>query len=157
MIREEFEIKLVEEAKAWIGTPFLHNGRSRSQGVDCMGLIYVIYKNLGFDVPDGDGQSYSFDWFHHTPESRYMAGLLKLGKSVEKNDIRIGDILMFRPGLIAPSRNNKITHGGVCVGNNEMIHARNGAPVEITKLSYKAWDITFAGAIRLHIVADMPM
>lgn len=47
---------IVAKARAWIGTPFLHRGRSIGLGVDCAGLLICICRDLGlvaghFDVP----------------------------------------------------------------------------------------------------------
>lgn len=155
--RKQFEVRLLEEVQSWIGVPFLHNGRSKSQGVDCLGLIYLLCKETGLDLPDGDGTGYRYDWFLHTPEDRYMDGLLKYGDKVERKDLRIGDILLFKPGLITPSKLDRVTHAGLYVGDGRFVHSRNGTTVEITELSYKAWDLTYAGAYRLRRVAEAPM
>ena len=37
---------LVDEARSWIGTPFLHQGRSRF-GVDCLGFVAAVLADLG--------------------------------------------------------------------------------------------------------------
>jgi cell wall-associated NlpC family hydrolase len=38
---------VVSEARKWVGTPFRHQGRLRSVGVDCAGLILGVGKALG--------------------------------------------------------------------------------------------------------------
>lgn len=43
----------VEEARRWIGRPFLHQGRTWD-GVDCIGLAVVVCKNCGLISPDFD-------------------------------------------------------------------------------------------------------
>lgn len=37
---------IVDEARKWIGTKFRHHGRN-AQGVDCVGLLYVVYSKFG--------------------------------------------------------------------------------------------------------------
>lgn len=37
---------LIQEARAWVGVPFRHQGRSRL-GVDCAGFIEVLARSLG--------------------------------------------------------------------------------------------------------------
>lgn len=37
---------IIEHARAWLGVPFLHQGRSRS-GVDCVGLVIQVGKECG--------------------------------------------------------------------------------------------------------------
>lgn len=55
---------IVDEARAWIKTPYRHQGRVKGVGVDCAGLPICVARNLGlvgyeFDVsgygrvPDG--------------------------------------------------------------------------------------------------------
>ena len=37
---------IVNEARKWIGIKFRHHGRN-GQGVDCAGLLYVVYNKFG--------------------------------------------------------------------------------------------------------------
>lgn len=41
---------LVAAARAWVGVPFRHQGRTRA-GVDCAGLFVAVARELGIDVP----------------------------------------------------------------------------------------------------------
>jgi cell wall-associated NlpC family hydrolase len=48
--------KIVEEARSWVGTPFVHQGRVKQQGVDCLGLAVGVLssfgvKSMSFDKP----------------------------------------------------------------------------------------------------------
>jgi hypothetical protein len=56
--------QVATQARAWIGTPFAHQHRARGVGVDCVGLVIGVARELGlvpscFDVtgygsvPDG--------------------------------------------------------------------------------------------------------
>lgn len=38
--------RIVEQARTWIGVPFLHQGRTRI-GVDCLGLVIAVGQELG--------------------------------------------------------------------------------------------------------------
>lgn len=38
-------------ARAWIGVPWKHLGRSKS-GVDCIGLVLLVLHEAGFQIPD---------------------------------------------------------------------------------------------------------
>ena len=38
--------RIVEEARKWVGVPYLHQGRSRA-GIDCVGLPIVVGQSLG--------------------------------------------------------------------------------------------------------------
>jgi len=41
--------QICDQAREWIGTPFLHQGRSRS-GCDCLGFIASVLGELGVDL-----------------------------------------------------------------------------------------------------------
>jgi len=160
MTRQEFEEKALEMARTWVGVPFLHNGRTRSQGVDCLGLIVCLLRDCGIPVPDGDGKAYAPDWYVHTPEERYLSGLLDNGIPVAKEALLPGDVPYFRPGLILRSQNETITHGGVWLGDGRFIHSITGRRVEIAELRQRAWVKAYAGAIRvhplLHLLGEVP-
>jgi len=47
---------VIAEARSWVGTPFLHQGRNHL-GIDCVGLVIVTMQRLGalpedFESPD---------------------------------------------------------------------------------------------------------
>lgn len=42
---------LIAEARTWLGTPFLHQGRTH-RGVDCVGFVIVSLQRLGCIPPD---------------------------------------------------------------------------------------------------------
>lgn len=44
-------MRLVEQARTYIGTPWRHRGRNR-RGIDCGGLIVCVYADLGVKLPD---------------------------------------------------------------------------------------------------------
>jgi len=148
MTRPEFEDCLLRVAHAWRGVGFLHNGRTKSQGVDCLGLIVCIFREVGIIVPDGDGKTYSTDWYLHTPEERYLSALLAYGTPVDKNELLMGDVPYFRPGVLAPAKSPAITHGGIYLGEGTFIHSINGRGVDIGVLSHRAWVVSYAGASR---------
>jgi len=43
---------VIAEARAWIGTPFHHQGRTRGLGCDCRGLVGGVAVALGLVPPD---------------------------------------------------------------------------------------------------------
>jgi cell wall-associated NlpC family hydrolase len=117
-------------------------------------LIVCLLRDCGIPVPDGDGKTYGPDWYVHTPEERYLSGLLVHGIPVEQGAMQIGDVPYFRTGLISPSRSEVITHGGVWLGEGRFIHSITGRLVEITEIRFRAWAKTYAGSIRLKTVME---
>ena len=49
--------EIVAEARTWLDTPYLHQGRRKGHGVDCLGLIVGVGKALG--LLDYDNRAYS--------------------------------------------------------------------------------------------------
>ncbi len=44
--------KIITLARSWVGTKFHHQGRKKNIGVDCIGLVVGVAKELGIDVYD---------------------------------------------------------------------------------------------------------
>lgn len=42
--------QVVEEARSWIGTPFMHQHRHKHVGCDCIGLVRGVYRELGLTM-----------------------------------------------------------------------------------------------------------
>ena len=82
---------VINEARSWLGIRWRHKGRSRSWGVDCVGLIYVVGKELG--LTDYDNQGYNRD----TSTVDIHPYLIKAGMSRRDNliDTRVGDVLLI--------------------------------------------------------------
>lgn len=40
---------IVASARKFVGTPFIHQGRDPVRGLDCVGLIWAVGKDLGYD------------------------------------------------------------------------------------------------------------
>ena len=49
--------RLITEARLWLGTPFMTNGKTRGEAVDCHNLIYALHRATrawpAFEVPRG--------------------------------------------------------------------------------------------------------
>jgi cell wall-associated NlpC family hydrolase len=87
---------IVTEATSWVGTPFQHQGRTKGPhgGVDCVGLIIGVSKNLGYypqDVPHNYQKQPNTPMLNKTCETLLTkpANRQGLAKALP------GDILMF--------------------------------------------------------------
>lgn len=43
---------IVAEARTWLGTPFVHQGRAKGRAVDCLGLVACVGSALGLTAAE---------------------------------------------------------------------------------------------------------
>ena len=112
--------RLIQEARRWIGTPFLHHAALRKRGVDCVNLWAEIYKAVGVSksiiLPD-----YSMGAGNALEDSQLESFITALGwmQEVSIEDPLPGDILTFRFGRVAH-------HVGGRVWGRKFIHSIKG-------------------------------
>lgn len=119
----------VQHARAWLGTPWVHQARLQGVGVDCVGLLIGISRALGV-VPAG----YDVCGYGRQPDGaslmRHLRGLLD---EVPQADLRPGDFL-----CVAFDAHPQ--HVGVVVGYPHgglgIVHAINGRGVVETRLMF---------------------
>lgn len=85
----------LEEARCWLGTPYVHQASCRGAGADCLGLIRGIWRRL-YGAEPCEVPPYSADWAEAGGEENLLAaaGLWLRAKALE--DAAPGDILLFR-------------------------------------------------------------
>lgn len=117
--------RLVNYAKKYIGTRYVY-GSSSSSGFDCSGFTMYVYRAAGINLP-------------HSASSQSTLGL-----AVSKSNLRSGDLVFFE------TTGSGISHVGMCIGNNQFIHASSGSGhVTINSLSDSYYASRFRGAVRI--------
>ena len=102
--------KVIRSAQSKMGTPYVY-GATGSEGFDCSGLVYAIYKNeLGINLPRTSISQSSF------------------GKQVARENLQPGDLVFFN------TTGSGVSHVGIYIGNNNFIHASSGKK-EVTQNS----------------------
>ncbi|MDG1458480.1 MAG: peptidase [Pseudoprimorskyibacter sp.] len=123
---------VIEIARSWIGTPYVHQASVKGAGCDCLGLLRGVWRETFGSEPE-DVPAYSMDWSEPQGDECLMrAGhrhmvVKTLGECV------VGDVLLFRmrTGSVAK-------HLGIQskVGDNpQFIHAYSGHGVIESRLS----------------------
>ena len=79
--------RIVEEARTWRNTPFLHQGRLKGLGVDCAGFIGEVAQNVGISVEIPN------DYRPQEDGTAMMRLLSKHLTFIEMKDVRPGDVL----------------------------------------------------------------
>lgn len=83
---------IVNTARQWIGVKWQHQGRSKA-GIDCIGLIVVVARELG--IADTDEFGYSRDPKGHALVSRFANEM----DSIPLSAILPGDVLLFADSM----------------------------------------------------------
>ena len=99
--------KVVQEARKYLGIPYLWGGTDPEKGLDCSGLVQLVYGNLGIDLP------------------RVSRDQAQAGTAVPSLDeAQPGDLLAF---------GSPVHHIAIYIGGGKMIEApRTGLDVRVT-------------------------
>ncbi len=93
---------VLERGMAWLGTPYLWGGRSRF-GVDCSGLVQVLWGSVGVALPRDASEQYSLAPFCYEPE--------------DPKAWQAGHLAFFS------ENSDRITHVGLLTGDGRILHA----------------------------------
>jgi len=104
--KENLNEEIIRLAKTFINSPYLWGGRS-PYGIDCSGLVQVVYKILGLNLPRDAGQQ------------------VKIGETVDFiNMVQAGDLAFF------DNDEDIITHVGILADNGKIIHSSGFVKIE---------------------------
>ena len=113
----------------WKNTKYQIGGLSRN-GIDCSGFVYMTFKSkLGVVLPRS---------------TEFQA---ELGESIDKDQLRAGDLVFFKTG-----RTDR--HVGVYLENGRVLHASTSQGVIISGLDESYWKSAYWKAKRLE--TDVP-
>lgn len=122
---------IISTARSYTGVPYLAGGADR-RGMDCSGLLFCVYNQLGYKIP------------------RISLKQAEFGKKVEIEDLRPGDWVFFvtNKGNVA-----NINHAGLVTelrSNKEVmfIHASSSKGIREDNLYSTYWISCFAKASR---------
>lgn len=82
-------------ARAWIGTPYVHQASTKGAGCDCLGLVRGIWRELCGEEPV-KVPPYSKDWSEPQGEERLWRAADRLLCAKPLADAALGDVLLFR-------------------------------------------------------------
>ena len=109
-----YKISLINSYQNWAGTPYEYSGDS-SKGIDCSAFIRQVYIGaLGVYLP------------------RTTLEQVKLGKSIPKDDLQVGDLVFFKTGV-----NER--HVGIYLGNHQFISSTSSRGVAMSSLEHPYW------------------
>ncbi len=123
---ETVRYKLVKMARSFLGLPYRWGGMSERRGVDCSGLVKILFAKLRIQLPRSSREQ------------------IRSGDEVSVDQLEMGDLVFFSSDGETPS------HVGIYVGDHRFLHAEKKAGrVIITDLSQPWYVKHFLGARRV--------
>ena len=120
--------KLLKEARAWLGVPYLYGGNNRD-GVDCSGFVLNVFSNaLEISLPRTSRQ-----------QNDYCSTL-------SRDELRPGDLVFFDT---KKERDGEVSHVGLYVGDGNMIHASSSKGVIVTSIDSRFYSTRFLAGGRV--------
>ena len=119
---------LMSEATKYIGFPYRWGGSRPETSFDCSGYVCWVYTQSGV---------------HNLPRTTAQ-GIYNQCTPVSKEDLKPGDLVFFTNTY---ESSNLITHVGIYVGDNQMLHC--GDPIGYANLGNSYWIKHFYGYGRL--------
>jgi NlpC/P60 family putative phage cell wall peptidase len=126
-------LRIVSEARTWIGTPYVHQASTRGAGADCLGLLRGVWRSIYGAEPESV-PPYTPDWSEPQREEVLWQGAARHLIHKPLQDAEAGDVLLFR------MRNSGVAkHLGLqsATGSSpRFIHAYSGHGVIESPLSH---------------------
>lgn len=138
--------RIIEVARSYIGLPFVHQGRSKETGVDCVGLLVCMGTELEYpNLIDAEA-------YRRTPSANVIRAILGANcDEIPTHEAQEGDMYLMRLGGIKPRHASVLCHdpkyGEPCI-----IHAtKDGVRIEPKRRFPDHW---FVSAFKARGVID---
>lgn len=119
----ELPERIVQSARRWIGTPYMHQASVRGAGCDCLGLVRGIWSEIYGNEPEAM-PAYSPDWAEAGARESMLEAAQRNFEPCPDGKPLQGRLLLFRWRADA-----LIKHAAIAVSATHMIHAHDGACV----------------------------
>ena len=131
------EMRVVDEARKWLGTPYRHQGSRCQVGADCLGLVRGVWREIYGYEPEKAGP-YAIDWAEKGGEDQLLHAAIKHFIATH-SEPGFGHLVLFRWNAGALAK-----HAGITVSTTHFIHAYSGVGVVESPL-VPAWRKKIAG------------
>lgn len=86
---------IADHARAWIGTPYIHQASCKGAGTDCLGLLRGIWREVYGHEPELI-PAYTPDWSEPQREERLLLAAQRHLRGKPIDELAAGDVLLFR-------------------------------------------------------------
>jgi NlpC/P60 family putative phage cell wall peptidase len=123
---------IVDAARGWIGTPYIHQTSCKGAGTDCLGLLRGVWREVLGPEPEAV-PAYTADWSEASKQEVLWHTALKYLVAKALLDEAEGDVLLFRmqPDAVA----KHCAFQSVTGSSRSFIHAYSGHSVVESPLS----------------------
>lgn len=83
------------EARAWIGTSYVHQASTKGAGTDCLGLVRGVFRALYGEEPT-EVPAYTLDWSEPSGDERLWRAAMRHLRPKPLTHAAQGDVLLFR-------------------------------------------------------------
>lgn len=87
--------KVIQSARSWIGTPYIHQASVKGAGTDCLGLLRGVWRTLYGSEPE-PVPAYSMDWSETQGDERLWRAASRHLSEKPTSECGLGDVLLFR-------------------------------------------------------------
>jgi NlpC/P60 family putative phage cell wall peptidase len=88
-------VRVVGEARSWIGTPYVHQASAKGVGTDCLGLLRGVWREVMGAEPELV-PAYSPDWSEAEGREDLMAAGHRWLVRKDPGAAAAGDVVLFR-------------------------------------------------------------
>ena len=131
-------IRIIDAARGWIGTPYVHQASAKGAGCDCLGLVRGVWRELYGGEPEAP-PAYTPDWNERRGDEALLAAARRNMTEREGRGFESGDVLIFRVAADGPAK-----HCGIASSTDRFIHAYAGRAVVETWMN-RWWRARLAG------------
>lgn len=120
MTEQQERQRVIDEARTWLGTPWVHMGRTKNDGkkqggVDCGMFLIEVFHRCGF-IENIDPGYYPKDWSYHKHGEMYLNLVAKKGRPITKEELQPGDVILYKFGRV-------YSHGAIVLDFPTIIHS----------------------------------
>lgn len=121
-------LRIVDAARAWMGTPYVHQASAKGAGCDCLGLIRGVWRELYGAEPEAP-PAYTADWSERlwkngAGDEPLLDAARRHLRERPDGTVEPGDVLVFRVMADGPAK-----HCAIASAPARFIHAYAGRAV----------------------------
>lgn len=135
---------IVETARGWLGTPYLHQASLKGVGTDCLGLVRGVWRELAGSEPEAP-PAYAPDWGEASGAESLLDAARRHLVEIKLSDLSAGDVVLFRMVATSPAKHCGIL--GERNGSKTLVHAWSRHRVAEVPFD-RAWQRRLAFAFR---------